>query len=93
MLEDHFVYVKHFLFFGSIQERHQEVEENKTRKSLKLNTKGARNAADQEFLNSSFFVLELSIIAVPPQAPQKATRDHLPHDRTPKATTRPLASE
>jgi len=46
-----------------------------------------------EFLNSSFFILELSIIAFPPQAPQKATRDHLPHDRTPRATTRPPASE
>jgi hypothetical protein len=87
----------------SIQERHQEEDENKTRKSLKLNIKGARYAADQEykewkkegneFLNSSFFVLELSLIAFPPQAPQKATRDHLPHDRTPRATTRPPASE
>jgi hypothetical protein len=36
-------------YTGSIQERRQEEEENKTRKSLKLNTKGARNAADQEY--------------------------------------------
>jgi len=46
-----------------------------------------------EFLNSSFFVLELSIIAFPPQAPQKVTRDHLLHDRTPRVTTRPPVSE
>jgi hypothetical protein len=46
-----------------------------------------------EFLNGSFFVLELSIIAFPPQVPQKATKNHLPHDRNPRATTRPPASE
>jgi hypothetical protein len=46
-----------------------------------------------EFFNGSFFVLELFIIVFPLQAPQKATRDHLPHDRTPRATTRPPASE
>jgi hypothetical protein len=36
-------------YTGSIQERHQEEEENKTRKSSKLNTKGAKNAADQKY--------------------------------------------
>jgi hypothetical protein len=46
-----------------------------------------------EFLNGSFFVFEVSIIAFPPQAAQKATRNHLPHDRTPRATARPPASE
>jgi hypothetical protein len=36
-------------YTGSIQERHQEEEENKTRKSSKLNTNGAKNAADQKY--------------------------------------------
>jgi hypothetical protein len=48
---------------------------------------------ENKFLNGSFFVLELSIIAFPPQVPQKATRDHLPHDNTSRATTHPPASE
>jgi len=42
-----------------------------------------------ELLSGSFFVLELSIIVFPPQAAQKATRNHLPHDRTSRATTHP----
>jgi hypothetical protein len=46
-----------------------------------------------EILNGSFFVLKLPLIVFPPQAPQKATRDHLPHGSTPMTTTRPPASE
>jgi hypothetical protein len=46
-----------------------------------------------EILNGSFFVLKLPLIVFPPQAPQKATRDHLPHGCTPMTTTRPPASE
>jgi hypothetical protein len=41
-----------------------------------------------ELLNGSFFILELSIIALPPQA-----RDHLQHNRTPRATTSPPTSK
>jgi hypothetical protein len=46
-----------------------------------------------ELFNGSSFFLELSIVAFPPQAPQKATRNHLPHDRTLRATTSPPASK
>jgi hypothetical protein len=46
-----------------------------------------------KLLNGYFFVLELFIVAFPPQVPQKATRNHLSHDRTPRATTRPPAIE
>jgi hypothetical protein len=46
-----------------------------------------------ELLYGSFFVLKLSIVAFPPQAPHKAIRNHFPHDRTPRASTRPPAGE
>jgi hypothetical protein len=46
-----------------------------------------------ELINGCFFVLELSIVALPPQAPLEATKDHIPHNRTPRATTRPPTSK
>jgi len=46
-----------------------------------------------ELLNGSFFILELSIVAFPPQVPKEVARNHPPHNRTSRTITRPLISE
>jgi hypothetical protein len=67
-----------------IKAKHQRSEErNRPREKEKSN----------ELLNGPFFVLELSIVTFPPQAPQKETKNHLPHNRTPRTTTRSPTSE
>jgi hypothetical protein len=89
---------------GYTREVFKKEKKKKARKSLKLITKRAKTQLSKKEENKrrkfldhliilSCLVIEISIISFPPQAPQKARRNHLPHNNTPRAATRPPANE